>query len=109
VFTRHLQDVTARVPEIVEWVRGLPVRELVVEGETIALRADGRPQPFQLTMSRLGRSKDVDAARAAMPLSSFFFDCLFLEGEGALVSRPYAERASRLASLVPRRRSCRAS
>jgi DNA ligase 1 len=101
VFTRHLQDVTARVPEIVEWARLLPARELVVEGETIALRADGRPQPFQVTMSRLGRSKEVAAARAAVPLSSFFFDCLYLEGDGPLVSTPYAERASRLASLVP--------
>jgi DNA ligase-1 len=101
VFTRHLQDVTARVPEVVEWARLLPARELVIEGETIALRADGRPQPFQVTMSRLGRSKDVAAARAAVPLSSFFFDCLYAEGDGALVSTAYAARASRLASLVP--------
>jgi DNA ligase 1 len=101
VFTRHLQDVTVRVPEVVEWARGLPARELVIEGETIALRADGRPQPFQVTGSRIGRSKDVAAARAAMPLSSFFFDCLYLEGEGALVSLPYAERAARLARTVP--------
>ena len=33
VFTRHLQDITARVPEVVEWARALPVSEAVVEGE----------------------------------------------------------------------------
>jgi DNA ligase 1 len=108
VFTRHLQDVTARVPEVVEWARALPVREAVVEGEALALREDRRPCPFQETMRRLGRSRDVEAARRAMPLSSFFFDLLYLEGEGPLVSLPYAERIERLrrlvapASLLPR-------
>jgi DNA ligase-1 len=101
VFTRQLQDVTPRVPEVVEWARTLPVGEAVVEGEAIVLRADGRPQPFQVTMRRLGRTKDVEAARRDLPLSSFFFDCLHLEGEGPLVALPYAERLARLRRTVP--------
>jgi DNA ligase-1 len=76
------------------------VREAVFEGEALALRPDGRPRPFQETMRRLGRSKDVEAARAAMPLASFFFDLLYLEAEGPLVSLPYAERVERLQRLV---------
>ena len=100
VFTRHLQDVTARVPEVVEWARALPVREAVVEGEALALRPDGRPRPFQETMRRLGRKLEIAAARRDVPLSSFFFDCLYLEGEGALVARPYAERIERLQRIV---------
>jgi len=100
VFTRHLQEVTPRVPEIVEWARALPVREAVVEGEALALRPDGRPRPFQETMRRLGRSKDVDSVRTELPLSPFFFDLMFLEGEGSLVSLPYAERVARLQRLV---------
>ncbi|HVO11171.1 MAG TPA: ATP-dependent DNA ligase [Vicinamibacteria bacterium] len=101
VFTRQLQDVTPRVPEIVEWARALPVREAVVEGEALALRPDGRPRPFQETMRRLGRSRDVDSVRKELPLSPFFFDLMFLEGEGSLVSLPYAERVARLQRLVP--------
>ena len=100
VFTRHLQDVTTRVPEVVEWARALPAREAVVEGEAIALRPDGRPRPFQETMRRLGRRLDVEAARREIPLSSFYFDCLYLEGEGPLIARPYAERVERLQRLV---------
>ena len=101
VFTRQLQDVTGRVPEVVEFARGLAAREIVLEGEVLALRPDGRPQPFQVTMRRLGRSKGVETARQQLPLSSFFFDCLFLGGEGALVSLPYAERMERLRGSVP--------
>jgi DNA ligase-1 len=100
VFTRHLQDVTARVPEVVEWARSLPVREAVVEGEALALRADGRPRPFQETMRRLGRKLDVEAVRREVTLSSFFFDCLYLEGEGSLVGRSYRERLERLQRIV---------
>ena len=101
VFTRHLQDVTARVPEIVEWARALSPRELVVEGEAIALRPGGRPHPFQVTMRRFGRSKEVEAARREMPLQSFFFDALYLGDEGSLVGLPYTERTTRLSRIVP--------
>jgi DNA ligase-1 len=72
----------------------------VVEVEAIALRADGRPHAFQVTGSRIGKSKDVEAARRATPLSSFFFDCLFVEDEGSLVALPYAARVERLARIV---------
>jgi DNA ligase-1 len=101
VFTRQLQDVTPRVGEVVAWARALPTRGIVLEGETLALRPDGKPQPFQVTMRRLGRSKEVEAARQELPLSSFFFDCLFLEGEGPLVTLPYEARADRLLRTIP--------
>jgi DNA ligase-1 len=84
----------------VEWARALPVREAVVEGEALVLRPDGRPRPFQETMRRLGRSKEVEAARHLLPLSSFYFDALYLEGEGSLVALPYRERVIRLRQLV---------
>ena len=101
VFTRQLQDVTARVPEVTDWARALAPRELVLEGEAIALRPDGRPQPFQVTMRRFGRSKGVEQARRELPLSAFFFDALLMSGEGSLVDLPYAERTLRLAEVVP--------
>jgi DNA ligase-1 len=100
VFTRQLQDVTDRVPEVVEWARSLPIGELVVEGEALALREDGRPHPFQVTMRRLGRSKDVGEARRSLPLSAFYFDCLYLQGEGSLIALPYAERVEYLARVA---------
>jgi DNA ligase-1 len=101
IFTRQLQDVTERLPEVVEWARALPVREIVLEGEAIASRPDGRPYPFQVTMRRLGRTKKVESVRQNLPLSSFFFDCLYLEREGPLISLPYQKRIETLSNTVP--------
>ena len=55
VYSRNLRDVTIAVPEVVDAVRAMPARELVLDGEVIALRPDGAPQPFQVTMRRFGR------------------------------------------------------
>jgi len=101
VFTRQLQDVTDRLPEIVEWTRTLPGGDILLEGETLALRPDGRPHPFQITLRRLGRTKDVPSVRQELPLSFIFFDCLYRAGEGSLISRSHRERIEILANSIP--------
>jgi DNA ligase-1 len=100
VYTRHLQDVTARVPEVVEWARALPLREAVFEGEAIALRPEGTPHPFQVTMRRFGRRLQVEQVRGTLPLTLFLFDLLQLDGE-PLLDQPLHRRAAALAELVP--------
>src|SRR5712692_9058425 len=77
VFSRLLNDVTASVPEVVEAVRRLPADTAILDGEAIALRADGSPLPFQTTMRRFGRKLDVDQLKAELPLRPFFFDILY--------------------------------
>src|SRR5438874_456313 len=81
VFTRNLNDVTAAVPEIVAVTRAVTARSLILDGEAIALRPDGKPHPFQVTMRRFGRKLDVAQVRGELPLSVFFFDCLLRDGE----------------------------
>jgi DNA ligase-1 len=92
--------VTAAVPEVVAAARALPVRELIADGEAIALRPDGSPHPFQATMSRFGRRLDVEAQRAVLPLSPFLFDLLHLDGE-PLLDLPLAHRLAALDATVP--------
>ncbi len=99
-FTRNLADVTDRVPEIVEVIRGLPVESVVLDGEAIALRPDGRPFPFQVSMSRFGSQLDVEGLRAATPLSVFAFDVLHLDGRDVL-DLPLRERFDALERAVP--------
>ena len=84
VFSRQLREVTPAVPEVVEVVRALPARELVLDGEVIALRPDGSPEPFQVTMRRFGRKLDVETLRGSLPLTPFFFDLVYLDGDPLL-------------------------
>jgi DNA ligase 1 len=100
VYTRGLNEVTSAVPELVTLVRALPARELILDGEVIALRENGSPLPFQETMRRFGRKLDVASLTRELPLSSFFFDCLYVDGR-SLLSAGTEERAGELARIVP--------
>jgi DNA ligase-1 len=106
VFTRTLDDVTDRLPEVVEAARALRARTAVLDGEVIALQPDGRPRPFQVTSSRAAR-RDVDQARAEVPLTTVLFDVLHTDGTDLLdepgdVRRAALEQAAEPGLLVPR-------
>jgi len=100
VFSRNLREVTSAVPEVVEAARSLPANELILDGEVIALRPDGTPHTFQQTMQRFGRKLDVDRLRAELPLTPFFFDCLYIDGASTL-DQPQIERFSTLSAIAP--------
>jgi DNA ligase-1 len=100
VFTRTLDDITVRVPEITEAVLALDVRAAVFDGEAVALAPDGRPRPFQVTASRTGSHMDVARQRADTPLTPFFFDLLHLDGTD-LIDEPTHIRQARLAAVMP--------
>jgi len=101
VFSRRLNDVTAAVPEVVEAVRALPVRTLVLDGEVLSLDAADRPQPFQVTMKRFGRKLDVHRMRAELPLRPFWFDLIYLD-DASLTEESQQRRFTALNELVPR-------
>jgi DNA ligase-1 len=93
LFTRTLDEITSRMPEVVAALAALPVTAAVLDGELIALRPDGRPFAFQDTASRA-------ASASGAVLSAFFFDVLHLDGTD-LIDLGYAERRSALESVLP--------
>ncbi len=93
VATRSLEDITARLPEVVDVALALPASSFVLDGEALALAEDGRPRPFQETASRT-------AMGAGVAVTPYFFDLLHLDGAD-LLDRPAAERAAALERLVP--------
>ena len=95
IFSRTLRDVTPAAPEIVSLVRALPARELILDGEVLAFNPDGRPKPFQVTMRRFGRTKDVAAGMAELPLTPVFFDCVYVDGT-SLLDETLERRAAEL-------------
>jgi ATP-dependent DNA ligase I len=115
VFTRTLDDVTSRVPELVTAAMSLNLTAAVLDGEAVALRPDGRPLPFQVTSARAasqsgqgdqnGSGDQDDQAVLAgqagrVPLALFLFDLLHLDGTD-LLDHPAADRYARLAAVAP--------
>ncbi|TNU73200.1 ATP-dependent DNA ligase [Miniimonas arenae] len=98
LFTRSLDDITDRLPEVVAQARALPESTFVLDGEVIALRPDGRPVPFQLIAARTATT-DAEAA-AGLPVALFAFDVLHVAGRD-LLDEPLHVRAEALAALVP--------
>ena len=100
IYTRNLNEVTDAIPEIATRVRSFAADTLVLDGEAIAMDAEGRPHPFQVTMSRFGRKLEVERASTALPMQAFFFDCLLKDGR-VLVDLPGRERHELLSAAVP--------
>jgi ATP-dependent DNA ligase I len=98
LFTRTLDDITGRLPDVVAELARLPARDAVLDGELVALQEDGRPYPFQVTASRTSRRTGEPAAG----LSAFLFDIVHLDGDD-LIDHPGAERYEALARVVPER------
>ncbi|HYP74302.1 MAG TPA: ATP-dependent DNA ligase [Polyangiaceae bacterium] len=100
IYSRYGSDLSEALPEIVELGRSFRAESLVLDGEVIALRADGRPQPFQVTMQRVGRKLGVAAARLDLPLRAFFFDCMYADGQ-VFVDQSNGARWQALCAAVP--------
>ncbi|MDH3755821.1 MAG: ATP-dependent DNA ligase [Acidimicrobiia bacterium] len=99
LYTRNLNDITDRLPEVVATVLGFGSRDLVLDGEVIGLDAEARPRAFQDTMSRFGRD---DAASHPATLDGFFFDVLHLDGVN-MIDEPLGDRLDALADVAPDR------
>ena len=101
IYSRTGRDVTASIPEIARLAEGFRAASAVVDGEVIALEPSGRPRPFQDTMSRFGRKRDVESRAETLPLSLFCFDCLHADGRD-WIDAPTEDRVARLGEIVPR-------
>jgi DNA ligase-1 len=93
VYTRNLNDITARVPEVVTVARTLNAERCILDGEALLVDPQGRPAAFQQSMSGLGGDGDAS-------LSPFFFDCLLLNA-AELIDEPLSERRRTLAGISP--------
>ncbi len=95
VFSRNLNDITERVPEVVEAALSFDSTSFILDGEALLLDQGGSPRPFQDSMSSFG------AERGRRPrLTAFYFDCLQLDGAD-LIDLPLWERRDKLRSRWP--------
>lgn len=100
VFTRSLAPITHRVPAVLDAIRGVEAESVILDGELISLRPDGRPRPFQETASRVASTQKGDEGEASQPLTLFVFDILHLDGMD-LIDLPASQRFEIAAQVVP--------
>ena len=100
IYSRQGNDVTIAVPEVVSSVRALPAQSLILDGEVLSLMANGRPQPFQVSMRRFGRRIDIDSLAKELPITPFWFDLLYLDGS-QMVDEQQSARFAHLSHLAP--------
>ncbi|WP_420312431.1 ATP-dependent DNA ligase [Streptomyces sp. YS-B37] len=100
LYTRTLDDITDRLPELTAAALELRGERFILDGEVISFDADGRPRSFQETAGRVGSRVDVATAAETVPVSPVFFDALSVDGRD-LLDLPFAERHAELAQLVP--------
>ncbi|MBA2414356.1 MAG: ATP-dependent DNA ligase [Geodermatophilaceae bacterium] len=89
VFTRSLRDITPAVPELVVWALALPCRSVVLDGESLALTDEGRPRPFQESVSLAGAGVQRPNV----------FDCLHLDGQD-LIDLPLLQRLDTVTAVA---------
>jgi DNA ligase-1 len=100
LFSRHLSDITISLPEIAEQARReILAHDAIVEGEVIAIDANGRSRPFQILMRRVGRERDIEVMQREIPVQLFLFDCLYRDGE-ILLDHPNSERWEALRQIA---------
>jgi DNA ligase 1 len=93
IYSRNLNDITARLPGVVASMGALPVQAAILDGEALWMGADG-PASFQDTMSQ------IDADAPAEGIATFLFDALHLDGAD-LLDRPLVERRAALREVAP--------
>jgi DNA ligase 1 len=99
IFTRNLNDITARLPGVVDLVRSMPVDDVVLDGEVIGVSDDARPHRFQDTM----RHFSAETVPVERSLRAWFFDVLRADGSD-LLATPLHERLDVLERVAQRHR-----
>lgn len=104
VYTRHLNDVTKRLPEVCEVAHQFHAKRCILDGEVLAFShrdsSSRRPLPFQETMRRLGRTSDINQLREELPLDVVLFDCLAIDDQ-TLIDEPTSQRHDALMQVAP--------
>jgi bifunctional non-homologous end joining protein LigD len=97
--TRKLEDVSGRYPELRPLGNAVGSKELILDGEIIALDDQGRPS-FEQLQQRMGLNSDSEIRRmmARVPVHYMAFDLLYEDGH-LLLALPYRERRQRLEAL----------
>jgi DNA ligase-1 len=96
IYSKRLTEITPSFPDLVELVdREVKTQSCILEGEVLAMDAQGRPYPFQYLMRRFRRVRNVKEMMVELPVTLFLFDLLMIDDE-VLIDTPYTTRREKL-------------
>ena len=96
IYSKRLTEVTLSFPDLVELIeQEVKTQSCILEGEVLAIDAQGRPYPFQHLMRRFRRVRNVEEMMAELPVTLFLFDLLMIDGK-VLIDTPYTTRREKL-------------
>lgn len=100
IFSRRLNEITPSLPDLVEVLDArLGDRDLIVDGEVLAVDQAGNSLAFQDLMRRFRRIREIDRLRQEPPLRLYVFDLLALDGR-FLIDLPYRDRYAALQEIA---------
>jgi len=100
LYSRRQEVITTQYPDVVELVqKHVKAKTCVMEGECVAIDpSTGKMRPFQELMRRR-RKTDIEATKVEVPVTVFFFDILYADGED-VTSLPMLKRRKLMEKIV---------
>jgi DNA ligase-1 len=101
MFSRNLEEMTHMFPELIQGtLKQVKAKTVILDSEALAYNPESEEfLPFQETTKRR-RKHGIEEAQKALPLKSFVFDILYLDGE-QLLDKPLTERMKILDKVLP--------
>ncbi|OCH95170.1 ATP-dependent DNA ligase [Obba rivulosa] len=106
IFSRHLEDMTDKYPDVVSLVgdilsESLETTSFIIDAEIVAVDPiDGSLKTFQELSNRARKDVKIDDVKVSVGV--FAFDLMYLDGQ-VLLERPFRERRALLRSRFPPR------
>src|SRR5690606_14715540 len=99
VFSRNMENMTEHFPELIESVKALKVKSIILDSEIIGYTEETQSyMTYQQTMQRR-RKYDIDTYSKDIPVKAMCFDILYLNGKD-LTREPIEDRLKLLQELV---------
>jgi DNA ligase-1 len=99
IYSRNMDDVTAALPDIVNFVERTVTEPCIIDGEVVAVDDNGDPLAFQHVLRRFRRKHDIEQMRDEVELRLDAFDCLRV-GSRSLLTKPLGERHRHLKNVL---------
>ena len=101
LFTRRLENVTKRIPELIPYIRkNVRGDSFIIDSECVGYEPKtGKYLPFQSISQRIKRKYDIEEMSKKFPVELNLFDIIYYDGK-SMIETDFAERRKLLEKIV---------